>query len=218
MRLFTLSGCKRSGKDTCFEIMRTEWESKGYTVAKFAFADALREVCAIVFGYTDEHFQDDLYKESFPSPVLGSDWTPRLALQFVGTELFRAQVDVDVWVRVGIQRVRALMSQFDVVVVTDARFENELRALKELGSLIVFVARPSHMPRVCTHASERFVQELEENFVQIRDSDPALFLKGTLFDFVLFNEDLSVFTECVVRTFSDPGRHPFGTYGSGQSS
>lgn len=214
MILFTLSGCKRSGKDTCFDILKTEWESKGYTVAKFAFADALREVCAIVFGYTDEHFQDDLYKESFPSPVLGLDWTPRRALQFVGTELFRSQVDSDVWVRVGIQRVRALILQFDIVVVTDARFENELRALKELDSLFVFIVRPSHMPRVCTHESERFVQELEENFVRVRGSDSALFLKGTFFDFVIFNEELCAFTENVVRTFSEPGRHP----SCGQSS
>ncbi len=205
--LFTLSGCKRSGKDTCFEILKTEWESRGCTVAKFAFADALREVCAIVFGYTNEHFQDELFKESFPSPILGPDWTPRRALQFVGTELFRSQVDADVWVRVGIQRIRALLPTVDVVVVTDARFENELRALKELGSLFVFIARPSHMPRVCTHESERFVQELEENFVRIRESDSALFLKDTLFDFVVFNEDLTGFAECVVRTFSEPGRH-----------
>jgi hypothetical protein len=218
MILFTLSGCKRSGKDTCFHILKNEWESKGYTVAQFAFADALREVCSIVFGYTDEHFHDDLFKESFPSPILGSAWTPRRALQFVGTELFRSQVDTDVWVRVGIQRVRTLLQTFDVVVVTDARFPNELRALKELGSLFVFIARPSHMPRVCTHESERFVQELEENFVRVRESDSTLFQKGALFDFVLFNEELSAFAESVVRTFSEPGRHPFGTYSSGQSS
>lgn len=187
-------------------------------MAKFAFADALREICSIVFGYTDEHFQDDLSKESFPSPILGSDWTPRRALQFVGTDLFRAQVDADVWVRVGIQRVRALLSKSDVVVVTDARFENELRALKELGSLLVFIARPSQMPRVCTHESERFVQELEENFLHMREFDAALYLKDTMFDFVMFNEDLTEFAESVVSTFSEPGRHPFGTYGSGQSS
>lgn len=187
-------------------------------MAKFAFADALREICSIVFGYTDEHFQDDLYKESFPSPVLGSDWTPRRALQFVGTDLFRAQVDANVWVRVGIQRVRALLSKFDVVVVTDARFENELHALKELGSLLVFIARPSHMPRVCTHESERIVQEAEENFVRVRESDAVLYLRHAVFDFVLFNDDLSVFAESVVSTFPEPGRHPFGTYGPGQSS
>jgi hypothetical protein len=216
--LFTLSGCKRSGKDTCFHILKNEWESKGYTVAQFAFADALREVCSIVFGYTDEHFQDDLFKESFPSPVLGSEWTPRRALQFVGTDLFRAQVDADVWVRVGIQRVRSLLSKFDVVIVTDARFENELRALKELGSLLVFIARPSHMPRVCTHESERFVQELEENFVYARESDSALYLKNAVFDFVMFNENLSEFAESAVSTFPKPGHHPFGTYSSGQAS
>lgn len=208
--LFTLSGCKRSGKDTCFRILKNEWESKGFTVAQFAFADALREVCSIVFGYTDEHF-DDLFKESYPSPILGPGWTPRRALQFVGTELFRKQIDSDVWVRVGIQRLHALIQTVDVVVVTDVRFENELRALKELGSLFVFVARPSHMPRTCTHESERFVQELEENFVRLRATDnSALKLHESFFDFVLFNESLDDLVNNLRSTFSEP-------YGSEQS-
>lgn len=208
--IITLSGCKRSGKDTCARILRTEWESRGYTVAQFAFADALREVCSIVFGYTHEHFQDDLYKESFPSPILGPAWTPRRALQFVGTELFRSQVDPDVWVRVGVERLRALTRTVNIVIVTDARFENELRAIKEVDerSQFLFVARPSHMPRVCTHESERFTQELETNFVSLRAGtiEGALKLRGTFFDYVLFNESLHDLEEILKITFPEPGQ------------
>lgn len=208
--ILSLSGCKRSGKDTCYQILKHEWESRGFRVTQFAFADALREVCSIVFGYTQEHFQDDLYKESFPSPILGPAWTPRRALQFVGTDLFRSQVDPDVWVRVGVKRLRALTQTADVVVVTDARFENELRAIKEVdtNACFVFVARPSQMPRACTHESERFVQELETNFVQLREytnaADAALKLKGTFFDYVLFNESLDALEQVLKVTFPKP--------------
>lgn len=210
--IYVLAGCKRSGKDTTFQILKTEWESKGYRVAQFAFADALREVCSIVFGYTQSDFMDNDRKESLPSPILGADFTPRRALQFVGTDLFRKQVDSDVWVRVGLARISQLARENDVVVVTDARFENELRAAKLVGeeSICIFVARPDHRPRVCTHESERFVQELEENFVRNRESkggdDAAL---NTLFDYVLFNEDLSSLKRTLLETFPEPRAHFF---------
>lgn len=210
--IYVLAGCKRSGKDTTFQILKTEWESKGYRVAQFAFADALREVCSVVFGYTQSDFMDDDRKESLPSPILGAGWTPRRALQFVGTDLFRNQVDSDVWVHVGLARIEQLARDHDVVVVTDARFENELRAVKSVVGkrcLSIFVARPDHMPRVCMHESERFVQELEENFVRIREGDAALFLKGTCFDFVLFNEGLSSLKRTLLETFPEPGVHFF---------
>lgn len=210
--IYVLAGCKRSGKDTTFHILKTEWESKGYRVAQFAFADALREICSVVFGYTQVDFLDDSRKESLASPILGADWTPRRALQFVGTDLFRNQVDPEVWVRVGLARIEQLARENDVVVVTDVRFENELLAAKSAGpSVSIFIARPGHMPRTCTHESERFVQELEENFVRIRQGDAALFLKGTSFDYVLFNQDLDGLERTLLRTFPEPGGHFFAS-------
>jgi hypothetical protein len=212
--IYVLAGCKRSGKDTTFHILKTEWESQGYRVAQFAYADALREVCSVVFGYTQSDFMDDDRKESMPSPILGADWTPRRALQYVGTDLFRKQVDGEVWVRVGLARIERLARENDVVVVTDARFENELHAVKSVGrSVCIFIARPSQMPRVCTHESERFVQELEENFVRMRgvvgNDESALFLRNTFFDYVFFNEDLSSLKRTLLETFPKPEAHFF---------
>lgn len=181
-------------------------------MAQFAFADALREVCSLVFGYTQSDFMDDVRKESAPSPTLGPGWTPRRALQFVGTDLFRNQVDGEVWVRVGLARIERLVQENDVVVVTDARFANELRAAKSVGkSVCIFIARPSHMPRVCTHESERFVQELEANFVRVRggNDESAFFLRNTFFDYVLYNEDLSSLKQTLLETFPKPETHFF---------
>lgn len=194
--IVTLSGCKRSGKDTCFGILKSQWETKGYRVAKFAFADALREVCSVVFGFTNEDFEDDTLKETAPSAVLGPEWTPRRALQFVGTELFRRQIDPDVWVRVGISRLTKLRTEADIVVVTDARFENEIRALEALGSAFVFIVRPSHTPRTCAHESERFTQELEAKFMQNERCSP--------FDFVVVNNERDALERSVCDLFSDP--------------
>lgn len=214
--IYVLSGCKRSGKDTCFQILRECWEAKGYTVAQFAFADALREVCTIVFGFTDTDFSDGTRKETVGSPILGEEWTPRRALQFVGTDLFRNQVNEDVWVRVARHRLERLTSQVDVVVVTDARFPNEIEMCNEFNSsshgeenvCSIFVARPSLMPRTCLHESERFVQSMEDNFVKLREGvfqqESAWFLRHKLFDYVLFNEDLDVLRQTLTYTFPIP--------------
>jgi hypothetical protein len=216
--IYVLSGCKRSGKDTCFKILKESWEAQGYRVAQFAFADALREVCAIVFGFTDSDFSDGTRKETVGSPIMGDEWTPRRALQFVGTDLFRLQVNEDVWVRVARHRLQRLITEVDVVVVTDARFTNEIKLCKDLfGSsggedgmggnscCSIFVARPSLMPRTCPHKSERFMQMMEEKAVQLRKSaNSALFLRHELFDYVLFNEDLDGLKRTLADTFPIP--------------
>ncbi len=215
MRVFAIAGCKRSGKDTAAAILKNLWESHesqteaAIRVGQFAFADALRDVCKIVFGYTDEHFLDPLFKESMTSPILGDAWTPRRALQFVGTDLFRQQVDPDVWVRVGIERLRAMEQHFDVVLVTDCRFINELVALKTTFEDVttLFVIRPGHMSSrpEHPHESERFVQETEQNLAQRFDQSLRLVgLYSGIFDYAIvnFEDELEMFVDSLRCTFS----------------
>jgi hypothetical protein len=210
MKVFAIAGCKRSGKDTAAAILKNLWESHdsqteaAIRVGQFAFADALRDVCKIVFGYTDEHFLDPLFKESMTSPILGDAWTPRRALQFVGTDLFRQQVDPDVWVHVGIERLRAMEHDFDVVLVTDCRFENEVRALKTHFENVttLFVIRPGHMSSrpEHPHESERFVQETEKDMLPKFDAENRIvgFHSG-IFDFAIvnFEDELEMFVDCL---------------------
>ena len=224
MHVFAIAGCKRSGKDTAADILKNIWEEgsgdKKNRVGKFAFADALRDVCKIVFGYTDEHFLDPLFKETLTSPILGAAWTPRRALQFVGTELFRQQVDPDVWVHVGIERLRAMEQSglYDVVLVTDCRFENELQALKRNfeHTTTLFVIRPGHLPSrpEHPHESERFVQNTELELMKRFDvGHRHVGLRSGIFDFAIvnFEDELPMFVDALRCTFSNPAVH--GTLG-----
>jgi len=189
--------------------LKERWEARGYRVAQFAFADALREVCSIVFGFTSVDFSDGARKETVRSPIMGGDdddWTPRRALQFVGTDLFRLQVHEDIWVRVARHRIEKLLTEVDVVVVTDARFLNEIRMCHEFENCCsIFVARPSQMPRVDTHESERFVQMMEENSVRkLQKGAGCVFLGHAHFDYVLFNEELDELRRTLTDTFPIP--------------
>lgn len=59
--------------------------------------------------------------------------TVREVLQFVGTELFRNQLDPDIWAK---SAFRQDYSDYDVVVIADCRFPNEAILGKKYGLLV----------------------------------------------------------------------------------
>lgn len=56
----------------------------------------------------------------------------RALLQIYGTEIFRDRVDKDYWAKQ--VRNRAIKSKADVIVVTDARFPNEINVFEDVNS------------------------------------------------------------------------------------
>jgi len=101
---------------------------------------------------TDVLWPND-YREDYTDPggmkPLGGVWVPHIdvmqvglgrkymtvreVLQFVGTDLFRHQLDPDIWIK-SVYRKKYLDD--DIVVVADCRFPNEARFAKERGTLI----------------------------------------------------------------------------------
>ncbi len=55
-KIILISGCKRCGKDTVANRLMERIPNS----AKFSFADPLREICSIAFGFSPEHYGDDL--------------------------------------------------------------------------------------------------------------------------------------------------------------
>lgn len=155
-KVIVLSGLARSGKDTlarCIVDARNELVS----CRTIAFADPLREVCSIAFGIPLEDFTHDRRKDA----VVG-EWgiTPRQSLVWVGTELFRNQVHPDIWIRATLSRIAKATE--DVVIVTDARFENEITQLEvRFGAKHVFkvsvIRQDQAVPSLpMAHTSEHF--------------------------------------------------------------
>lgn len=127
------------------------------------FADALKKACHIIFGIPLEDMETEEGKQKVTKVVWplselrqipGSDgkgyetigyaphhpqagapkfMTTREVLQFVGTELFRNQLDPDIWLNSVFLKPWA---DDDIVIIADARFPNEARLGREHGLLI----------------------------------------------------------------------------------
>jgi hypothetical protein len=66
------------------------------------------------------------------------DLTPRLVLQLWGTEVCRKAFHDDIWIA---SLENKLRNSQDNIVISDCRFPNEIRAIREAGGQVVWVRR-----------------------------------------------------------------------------
>ena len=139
-KLIGIMGLKGSGKDTIAKMLPVKWR-------RMAFADTLKDIVSILFGWDRDLIEGDTeYSRKWREEVneywakeLGNkDFTPRMALQVLGTDVFRNNFDRDIWVKV---LKRKIINTNKNVVVTDVRFPNEANMIKSLGGKIVQVIR-----------------------------------------------------------------------------
>jgi hypothetical protein len=127
MLLIGISGKKRSGKDTVYELIA---KASSKRVRRYAFADALKKEVSKACGVTPEEIEQN--KDRF-----------RLILQGWGTE-FRRSIDQEYWTEQLRKTLKTAHLHCDVAVVTDVRFKNEAELVKELGGKLIRVHRPGN--------------------------------------------------------------------------
>lgn len=135
--LVGLTGRARSGKDTVADHLVA-----CFGFRKVSIAEPLKEVCRVVFGWSDDQLHGHAKDHELPDV----EATPRQVMQFVGTELFRVRLGerfpalgTNVW-------VDALAREIDQnpdesLVVADVRFPNEAQTIRERGGIIIHVDR-----------------------------------------------------------------------------
>lgn len=97
-----LCGFQGSGKDTVGDIL-----VKSHGFIRLSFASALKDAVAVLFGWNRDMLEgvtpesrqfreqvDEYWSEKLKIP----DFTPRKALQMIGTELFRNHFHSNMWV------------------------------------------------------------------------------------------------------------------------
>ena len=131
-------GC---GKDTAADYLVNFHQFK-----RDSFAAPLKDAVSAVFGW-DREMLEGRTKESrewreqrdeWWSNRLGTEITPRLMLQLWGTEVCRRGFHDDIWIA---SLENKLRNSRDDVVISDCRFPNEIRAIKQAGGLVVRVIR-----------------------------------------------------------------------------
>jgi hypothetical protein len=133
-----LVGFIGSGKGTVGDIL----EQKGFI--KDSFAKPLKDACAVMFGWSRELLEGDTEMsrkwreepDSYWSEKFGREFTPREALQKMGTEAGRDVFHKDIWVISLLNRAKG-----KDVVVTDVRFQNEIKYIQDNGGIVIRVKR-----------------------------------------------------------------------------
>lgn len=163
-----ITGKKFNGKDTLGNYL-----SK-YDYKRMAFADPLKEVIKTIFDFNS----DQLYGEE--KEKIDEFWkiSPRTAMQFIGTDLFRHQMNKlipdignEIWIKVVKRQIENIWKNNpnQKIVLTDLRFPNEINLIKEFGGIIIRVKRKiddihSDSDFVVVHESDTYIDALKVDY------------------------------------------------------
>lgn len=164
-----------------------------------SFAASLKDVCAEMFNWSRELLEGDTTHsrewrnepDLWWSAELGiTDFTPRMALQMIGTDTLRNHFHVDIW-QLTLKNRLVKYGDKDVVI-SDVRFPNEINLIREMGGILVEVKR-GDLPvwdKVAWHAArgdEDALRDMHETFPEAHYSEWAWL--GTKVDKVIVNDD-----------------------------
>lgn len=135
-----------------------EWwleEQSGWEVKKWA--GKLKSIASLLTGIPVKKFEDQEFKKT----QLGPQWgmTVRDFLQKLGTDGLRTGLHENTWVNAlmadyeGLYDIDTDRTTWPKWVITDTRFPNEAKAIKEAGGIVIRVDRPGYKP-VNDHPSE----------------------------------------------------------------
>jgi hypothetical protein len=139
--IVSVSGLIGSGKDTIASYLINFHHFK-----KMSFASTLKDAAASVFSWDREMLEGSTassrewreQRDDWWSSRLGMEITPRFVLQNWGTEVMRNHFHPEIWIASLENKLRECK---DNVVITDARFFNELDAIKRSGGITMRVKR-----------------------------------------------------------------------------
>lgn len=188
-QIIGICGFIGSGKDTAADYLVQEFGFR-----RDSFAATLKDAVAAVFGWDRELLEgrtaqarewreqvDPWWATRLNMPEL----TPRLALQLWGTEVCRRGFHDDIWIASLEARLR---NSRDNIVISDCRFPNEIRAIKQAGGKVIWVQRgelPSWhiMAAKANHGDIVAAEKLKQ--LGIHASETAWV--GTKFDYIIDN-------------------------------
>ena len=134
-------GLKGAGKDTIADYL-----VDNYNYNKDSFAKSLKDATAVMFNWDREMLEgntpESRAEREVPDPYwsekLNMDWSPRYALQYLGTNVLRKQFYDGIWLS---SLEHRLLTSKDDTVISDVRFPNEVQLIKNAGGILIHVVR-----------------------------------------------------------------------------
>ena len=162
-QIIGITGRKFNGKDTLGNYL-----VNNYNYMKLSYAEPIKEISRILFGFNDEQLYGGL-KE-----IIDENWntSPRTIMQFLGTEIFRKQMNQVIpdigenfWIKCLEVKMLNILKEnpSQKFVICDVRFPNELEAIKKLGGIVIRVKRDLNTNND-THESEKYIENLDVNY------------------------------------------------------
>lgn len=141
--LIALAGRMGSGKDTVADMLVEK-----YGFVRDSFAGTLKDAVAVIFGWDREMLEGKTKESRAKREEVDLWWadklniphlTPRWVMQNFGTDVMRTHFHPDIWVA---SLERKLISMVDKdIVISDARFINEVTMLANIGAKTASVFR-----------------------------------------------------------------------------
>lgn len=198
--LIGISGKMGSGKDTLSIVMnyiaddnapdsigRWTQDVDDFAYKNKKYSEKLKYMVCFLIGCSRSDLEDREFKEK----ELGEEWdglTPRKLLQLLGTEAGRQIIHPNIWVNALFadwksgyveQGAGWIETEDDYPnwIVTDVRFPNEAKAIKDRGGILIRINRPQYLDnglviRKDEHLSETALDDYDGfDYVIDNDSD-----------------------------------------------
>lgn len=175
--LIALIGKKGSGKDTVADYIVEK-----YGFYKYQFAKPLKDICKILFNFSDEQLFGD-QKE-----IIDERWniTPRQAFQIIGTEIFQykfpellpefqKKIDKNLWVKIAENFIVSNIN-YGNIVISDLRFQHEYEMLKKFDVKIIKIDRSILNNEIDCHISENDFKFINTDYVIYNETLDQLYI------------------------------------------
>lgn len=152
MKLLGIHGFKQSGKDTFARMVRQTFTP----MQLIAFADKLKEMCAVTFGVPLWVFYDNSLKEQLWGLT---GMTPRQMMLSL-SDVIKEKYGMDFFLR-PVQEKWA-QSKETGLIVSDVRYEYEAQWIRDEGGVILHISRPG--AESSDHSSEQGIEFKQSDY------------------------------------------------------
>ena len=162
LQIIGITGKAGSGKDT---VANYFIDSKNYI--KLTFGGAVKDIVQIITGWSRDMIEGQTVESrELRETVVHQNYNMncRQLMQFVGTDLFRNNLDQNVWINIVNDKVKKLILDINSgtqtlkhvkgIIISDVRFDNEAQFIKSIGGTIVKINRNVAIES-SNHQSER---------------------------------------------------------------